>query len=54
MGIASATGAMVGGFLYQDFGGAIMYRTMAIAVALSLLIFFAAQRKLDQANLLHG
>jgi PPP family 3-phenylpropionic acid transporter len=51
MGIASATGAMLGGFLYQDFGGAIMYRTMGIAVGVSLLIFFAVQRKLDQAKL---
>ena len=39
MGIATAIGAFLGGVLYQDFGGAIMYRTMSIAVAVSLFIF---------------
>jgi PPP family 3-phenylpropionic acid transporter len=39
MGIATAIGAFLGGFLYQDFGGAIMYRTMSIAVAISVFIF---------------
>jgi len=51
MGISAATGAILGGILYQDFGGAIMYRTMAIAVAVSILIFFAAQWKFNQGNL---
>jgi MFS family permease len=51
MGISAATGAILGGILYQDFGGAIMYRTMAIAVAVSVLIFFAAQWKFNQGNL---
>jgi len=51
MGIATATGAILGGILYQDFGGAIMYRTMAIAVSVSVLIFFAAQWKFNQVNL---
>jgi MFS family permease len=51
MGIATATGAMLGGILYQDFGGSIMYRTMSIAVAISVLIFFVAQWKFDQVNL---
>jgi hypothetical protein len=41
----------LGGILYQDFGGAIMYRTMAIAVAVSILIFLAAQWKLNQGKL---
>jgi len=45
MGISAATGAILGGILYQDFGGAIMYRTMAFAVAVSILIFFIAQRQ---------
>jgi uncharacterized membrane protein YoaK (UPF0700 family) len=48
MGISAATGAILGGVLYQDFGGAIMYRTMAIAVAVSIMIFLAAQWKLSQ------
>jgi len=39
MGIATAIGAFLGGVLYQDFGGAIMYRTMSIAVAISMFIF---------------
>ena len=51
MGISAATGAVLGGVLYQDFGGAIMYRTMAIAVAVSILIFLAAQWKLNQGRL---
>jgi PPP family 3-phenylpropionic acid transporter len=50
MGISAATGAILGGILYQDFGGAIMYRTMAIVVAVSILIFFAAQRRFSQGN----
>ena len=50
MGISAATGAILGGILYQDFGGAIMYRTMAIVVAVSILIFFAAQRRFNQGN----
>jgi MFS family permease len=44
MGIAAATGALFGGILYQDYGGAIMYRIMSTAVAVSVLIFFIAQR----------
>lgn len=44
MGISTAIGALLGGMLYQNFGGAIMYRTMSIGVALSLLIFLIAQR----------
>jgi MFS family permease len=51
MGIATATGAMVGGILFQDYGGSIMYRTMSIAVAISVLIFFVAQWKFNQVNL---
>ena len=51
MGIASAVGAFLGGVLYQDFGGAIMYRTMSIGVAVSILIFFIAQWKFNQVNL---
>ena len=51
MGISAAVGAMVGGILYQDFGGAIMYRTMAIAVAVSSLIFLAAQWKFNQEKI---
>ena len=50
MGIASATGAMVGGILYQDYGGAIMYRTMSIVVAISVLIFLGAQWKFNQVT----
>lgn len=51
MGIATATGAILGGALYQDFGGAIMYRTMAIVIAISILIFFAAQWRFNHGNL---
>jgi uncharacterized membrane protein YoaK (UPF0700 family) len=51
MGISAATGAVLGGVLYQDYGGAIMYRTMAIAVAVSILIFLVAQWKLNQTKL---
>ena len=51
MGISAATGAVLGGILYQDFGGAIMYRTMAIIVAVSILIFLVAQWKLNQRKL---
>ena len=51
MGIATAIGAFLGGVLYQDFGGAIMYRTMAIVVAVSLLIFLGTQWKFNQINL---
>ena len=39
MGIATAIGAFLGGELYQDFGGAIMYRIMAVAVSVSVFIF---------------
>jgi len=52
MGISAATGAMLGGFLYQDLGGALMYRTMAIIVAVCILIFFLFQRLFNQGNLL--
>ena len=50
MGIATAFGAFLGGTLYQDFGGAIMYRTMAIVVAVSLLLFWGAQRRFAKIN----
>jgi PPP family 3-phenylpropionic acid transporter len=50
MGIATATGAIIGGALYQDFGGAIMYRTMAVVIAISVLIYFAAQWRSNQRN----
>ena len=39
MGIAAATGAFLGGALYQDLGGAMMYRVMAITVFVSILIY---------------
>ena len=48
MGIATAFGAFLGGILYQEFGGALMYRIMAIVVAVSILIFFVAQRQFNQ------
>ena len=54
MGIATATGAFLGGVLYQEFGGAIMYRTMAMAVAVSILIFFVAQRQFNKENMLEA
>ena len=54
MGISAAIGAMLGGILYQDFGGAIMYRTMAIAVAISVLLFFAAQRQFSPGKMQRG
>ena len=50
MGIATAFGAFLGGALYQDFGGAIMYRTMAIVVAVSLLLFWGAQKRFTKMN----
>ncbi|MCJ7624021.1 MAG: MFS transporter [Anaerolineaceae bacterium] len=39
MGVATASGTLLGGILYQDFGGAIMYRTIAIGVAVSMFIY---------------
>lgn len=45
MGIGSATGAVVGGLLYQDFGGAVMYRSMSLVVAGSILVFLLVQRQ---------
>jgi len=44
MGVAMAIGTFLGGVLYQDFGGAIMYRTMSIAVAISVFIFLLIDR----------
>ena len=44
MGIGSATGAMIGGILYQEFGGAIMYRYMSIFVTASVILFLILQR----------
>lgn len=54
MGIASATGAMIGGILYQDFGGATMYRSMSIVVAISVILFFIAQRKFNPDKILES
>jgi PPP family 3-phenylpropionic acid transporter len=51
MGIATATGAFLGGGLYQDFGGAIMYRVMAVVVGVCLLIYLGIQRKFNKINL---
>lgn len=48
MGIASAVGAFLGGVLYQDFGGATMYRTMSIAVAASVCVFLFVSWRLNQ------
>ncbi len=39
MGIATATGTFFGGILFQDFGGAMMYRIMAIAVAACVVTY---------------
>jgi len=39
MGIATAAGAFFGGILFQDFGGAMMYRLMAIAVAACVVTY---------------
>jgi predicted MFS family arabinose efflux permease len=50
MGIATSTGAILGGILYQDLGGARMYRTTALAVAVSILIFIVSQRQYKQAS----
>jgi PPP family 3-phenylpropionic acid transporter len=54
MGIASATGAVLGGALYQDFGGAVMYRSMAVAVFISLLFFLVAQRMFDRRKIVES
>jgi len=48
MGIATAAGAFIGGGLYQDFGGAVMYRVMSIAVAVSIFIFLFISWLIDQ------
>jgi MFS transporter, PPP family, 3-phenylpropionic acid transporter len=46
-GIGSATGALLGGALYQDFGGAWMFRIMAAIAFLSLIIFLVAEKRMD-------
>ena len=48
MGIATAVGAFAGGVLYQDFGGASMYRTMSISVAVSVFIFLFISWRFNQ------
>jgi PPP family 3-phenylpropionic acid transporter len=54
MGVAAATGAMVGGILYQDFGGAIMYRFMSIIVAVSVILYLIIQRIFNQGKYMNN
>ena len=46
-GIGSAAGALAGGVLYQDFGGAWMFRIMAAIAFLGLIIFPIAERLMN-------
>ncbi len=46
-GIGSATGALLGGLFYQDFGGAWMFRIIAGIAFLSLTIFFFVEKRMD-------
>ena len=46
-GVGSATGALLGGLFYQDFGGAWMFRVMAGIAFFSLIIFFIVEKRMD-------
>lgn len=46
-GIGSAAGALLGGALYQDFGGAWMFRIMAGIAFFSLILFFATEKRVS-------
>lgn len=46
-GIGSATGALLGGVLYQDVGGAWMFRIMASIAFVSLILFFITEKRMD-------
>lgn len=46
MGLAAATGALVGGWLYQDVGAVLMFRWAGIGIAVALLLAALASRYL--------
>ena len=46
MGLAAATGAFVGGWLYQGVGPVLMFRWAGIGIALALLVAALASRYL--------
>lgn len=46
-GFGSATGAVLGGFLYQDLGGAWMFRSMAGIALLSLILFLVPEKRTE-------
>jgi predicted MFS family arabinose efflux permease len=50
MGLATATGALIGGWLYQSAGAALMFRWVGIGIALALLAAGAAARYLAQPD----
>jgi len=46
-GVGSATGAMLGGVFYQDFGGTWMFRIMAGIAFVSLILFLVTEKRKD-------
>ena len=46
MGLATATGALIGGWLYQDLGAVLMFRWAGIGIALALLVAALSSRYL--------
>jgi PPP family 3-phenylpropionic acid transporter len=50
MGLATATGALIGGWLYQSAGAVLMFRWVGIGIALALLAAGAAARYLAKPD----
>ena len=50
LGLGSACGAFLGGVLYENLGGALMYQWAALGVLLTLGLFVLANRKIARTN----
>jgi len=45
--VGSATGALLGGIFYQDFGGVWMFRIMAGIAFVGLILFFIIEKRMS-------
>jgi PPP family 3-phenylpropionic acid transporter len=45
-GLGSATGAFLGGVLYQNFGPVVMFRTFAVILSITLLLFWLVEKRI--------
>ena len=45
-GLGSATGAFLGGVIYQNFGPVVMFRTFAVILSITLLLFWLVEKRI--------